>query len=415
MRLAFLSNKDPSIPEIDSDGGAVTVRHYAIELAKIGYDIDVFTPKLALENTRNDYEENKARAQSDNIVTLESKINVFRLPIRQVNRGIFKKEEIKDLPGILESFLFADSFERERLKHYDLINLFHPLTGFGVLGREMIDLDRTILFPMLLSEYYLKYQFVSGIYCDLENSLLSQVGHISSPSQDEVKTLIKKGISRKKINIVHRGINRDIFTHKIREESIPYGTVKIVCTNAIRPQKGQHQLVYTARLLKDRGLNPEILFVGENKRFYKPEHEEYYLNLLRLAENLEVKSNVKFLGAAEPQKIAEILKSSHLAVFPSETESFGKAPLEAIATGTPTILGDDVPAYREFARNGINAIFVKRTPEAFADTIRFLMTDKDKYLKLNRSSVGLNIQFSWEKVTSDLDLFYTKILSKRRK
>ena len=186
--------------------------------------------------------------------------------------------------------------------------------------------------------------------------------------------------------------------------------MSIVCTNAIRPQKAQHQLVYTADLLKREGINPKIIIVGENNRFYKSEHEEYYKNLSSLIARNNLQDNFNFVGSVAPNVVAHILRSSDIAVYPSESESFGKSVLEAIATGIPTIVGNDIPAYEEFVKPGINALSVERNPDEFARTIKLLINNEDLYTSLSKQGVESTREFTWKGVTQKLEELYATIL-----
>ncbi|MEK6895474.1 MAG: glycosyltransferase family 4 protein [Nanoarchaeota archaeon] len=411
MKLAFLSNKDPSLPYIDSDGGAVTVRYYAAELSRRGHLVDIFTPEITKKYAHDSYLQRKAHAQKNPLDDLVGEAKVHRKRIRSANRSLLQERDAKNLAGIVDSYLFADALPKRGLEEYDVVSIFHPLAGFGVMNRQLVDPNKTVLFPMLLSDFYMKYEHVSQMYRDLELSLLQQVGTITSPSQDEANTAIKRGISPEKIRIVHRGIDKKIFFPEEKPKGFnPYERISITCTNAIRPQKGQHHLILTAKLLKQKGMNVEVNFAGEHEHPYKPEHNDYYQNLLALAERNGVAKNVRFLGSLSPQEVSALLRSSDIAVFPSEAESFGKSPLEAIASGTPTIVGSDVPAYTEFVNEGENALSVERSPRKIAEAVTLLATDEDLYLRLSREGTKLSREFSWENVSLDLENLYKDIM-----
>jgi len=416
MKIAFLSNKDPSIPEIDSDGGAVTPRYYAFELGRRGHEIDIYTPKILTKSINNAYLKDKCNAQRDNKYCFDESVKVIRLPIEAINRGKLTRKT-KDLAGIVESFLFADAFEEGQLDGYDIITFFHPLTAYGLVIRGAADLKRSVLFPMLLSDHYIKYQSLSSTYCEMEQLLLTNVGHICSPSQHEKNVLSEKGIPEEKVNVVHRGFDDAIFYPKIRylNNKAKKGKVVIACTNAIRPQKGQHYLAYASILMKKLGFEPKVVIVGENKRFYKPEHEKYYENLKSLVEKLHLQNNFDFVGAVTSNVVADILRGADLAVFPSESESFGKSVLESIAVGTPTIVCDDIPEYREFIEPNVNALVIDRKPEKFTNAINLLMSNENLYYGLSEKGVKSTREFTWEVVTQKLEDMYLNIILERGK
>ena len=123
-----------------------------------------------------------------------------------------------------------------------------------------------------------------------------------------------------------------------------------------------------------------------------------------------MQDNFNFVGYVAPNVVAHILRSSDIAVYPSESESFGKSVLESIATGIPTIVGNDIPAYEEFVKPGINVLSVERNPDEFARTIKFLINNEDLYTSLSKQGVESTRNFTWKGVTKKLEELYVAIL-----
>ena len=139
--------------------------------------------------------------------------------------------------------------------------------------------------------------------------------------------------------------------------------------------KQQAQLVDVARFLKKGGFSPVITIVGENQNFIKDEYKSYYKSILNDIRVSGLENNFIFTGSISPSKIAELFRVNDIAVFPSIGESFGKAALEAICSGIPTILNDKVSAYKDFTTNYKNALFYKSTSSACAELIQRLIID----------------------------------------
>lgn len=410
MKIAFISNKDPSISSIDNDGGAITPKYYALELGKLGHNIDIFTPKIIHSAAYNHYFKAKSIAQDKEIVEMGINSKVIRKPLKPINREKFgKSNETKGLVGIIESFMFADTFTESQLYDYDIVSFFHPLTVHGILNRELINKKRTVMFPMLLSEEYMKYQDISKSYCELEKIALDLVGHICSPSEHEKKTLIKMGLSASKITVINRGYDEEIFIPNIRQGIKSPSRVNISVIGAIRPQKKQDLMIPVSKELIQLGIKPKILFIGENYKFYKIEHERYYQELIRSIKDERLIPYFEFLGGLNCGKVANILHNSDIAIFPSASESYGKAVLEAIATGTPTIVCDDVSAYREFAQPSVNVLSVKRDAEEIAGKVRGLIEDSGLYSQLSSGGIKTTRKFTWKNVTKELELFYQRL------
>ena len=112
----------------------------------------------------------------------------------------------------------------------------------GVLLGGLSSPSKTVLFPMLLSDEYKKYQEVSEVYCDLEQKVLEMAKAILSGSAEEMKRTQSKGINESKLYLVGRGYDDSIFKGRIRNSMVEkQDKVVISCIGSIRPQKNQLQ------------------------------------------------------------------------------------------------------------------------------------------------------------------------------
>ncbi|MEK7606673.1 MAG: glycosyltransferase family 4 protein [Patescibacteria group bacterium] len=415
MKIAFISSsRDPSLPQIDSDGGAVTIRHYASELGRLGHIVDIYTGRVAKSAHNNKYSNTKSKAQHENTITLGHNVRVIRNALKY-NAAHKHPPQLRpsEKLRVVHAQNFAHSFNPHDLHTYELVCLFHIITAYGFLSQKKILPNKVVLFPMLLSGEYKKFSTVSDAYIKIEQKVLSSVSHICSPSQSEKGALIALGIKKNKIAIVPRGFDETIFYHRARR-SYPKGKkVKIACVGAIRPQKQQDKLITIAKLLIRRGYLPKITIIGENKNFYDKTYEGYYLKIKKRIAQFGLKKFFHFTGNLESKKIANTLRKSDIAIFPSVGESFGKAAMEAIATGIPTILRKSISAYKEFAPRGVYALAVDDPPENFVRIIENLLLDHSLYLRISREGGILAKNFSWEITSKKLESFLKSIKKTR--
>lgn len=413
MRLAFLTyNRDPSIPTIDNDGCPVTVRHYALELGKLGHNVDIYVNKISPIPESGQYLKKKFKEQKEQLVNLGKNVDVVRVAINQTpfTKDIFLTQSVADIPEIIESITSVDFFKDKKLFAYDVVCIFHPLASFGPLFLGVTPLQKTVLFPMLLSNEYKKYQSVSNIYEELEALALKNVRNVFSCSNNERGLIIEKGVKPKSVKVIHRGFDDAIFSHQSKKYvSAKNKEIKIICVGSIKPQKQQSQLVDIVKSLKKERFTPVVTIVGENQNFIKDEYRSYYELILNAIKVARLESNFVFTGAVTPSRIAELLKANDVAVFPSIGESFGKAALESICSGIPTILNDEVPAYKDFAINNNNALFYKSTSEACSKLIQKVVLTPSLYSKLSRNGAQTNKKFRWRNVTLRLEKHLLKI------
>lgn len=86
---------------------------------------------------------------------------------------------------------------------------------------------------------------------------------------------------------------------------------------------------------------------------------------------------VRFLPyETDRDKLADLLAAAELFVAPSSVETFGLAPLEALASGTPVLAADRGGISEQVAASGAGACFESGDPRALADAaVRLLRSD----------------------------------------
>lgn len=93
-------------------------------------------------------------------------------------------------------------------------------------------------------------------------------------------------------------------------------------------------------------------------------------------EELPCGDNVELLGPQPHEKVLELLKEADVFLFPSHTEGFANALLEAMAVGLP-IIATDVGANAEMIEDKGGIIIPARGAEALAKAIALLKEDTD--------------------------------------
>jgi glycosyltransferase involved in cell wall biosynthesis len=412
MKLAFLTyNRDPSIPAIDNDGNPVTVRNYSYWLAKHGHEIDIFVNKVIPRMASSRYVKEKFKLQRKSMTWLYPGVRIIRVETDDLAaKEICANPELQEIPEIIQSILSSNYFKHYDLSNYDLICIFHPLSSFGVILQNLAPINKTILFPMLLSDEYLKFGDVSPIYIQLEQKILESVYRIFSTSFDEKNRLIMRHIHESKIKVIPRGIDLSSFTynHKVVPNS---GILKLVTVGSLRPQKRQHLLVNLVQNLITKGIDVKLTIIGENKLFTKPEYQDYYNQIKTNITQKNLSDNIIFTGSLESKEVAKLLNASDIALFPSISESFGKAALESICVGTPTIVARECLAYQEFAKNKENCLILPSSTTAFYRGIVNLLKDKDLYTNLSKNGELTREVFSWNRVTKILEDNLIEILT----
>lgn len=402
-----MSRRDPSLPTIDNDGGVVLLLGYGNALASLGHEVDIFTSRANTGWGIDEYVSRKRNLQVDDTVELSPGVRVVRKEVAPI-----RIDDVVDLNSdshvIRSSILFADTFTDE-LMEYDIVNFFHPTSAYGLLSQNKVIPDNTILFPMLLSTEYAKFKNITQSYLDMEMRVLTEAGSIFSSSPFEMNELEALGVDMEKVTVLARGFDTDTFKFKTRNRLSHKEPIKIVSVGAIRPQKQQDMLVDIALELGKRDINAQINIVGDNENFSYAKNQEYYNSVASRINELNLNDRIRFVGGKTPQELSDILSISDLALFPSVAESFGKAALEAISCGIPTVAAKRVEAYNIFMRDGVNALMVESSVADYITAIEKLYSDDELYASLSAAGRALSQQFSWTAVTKELESLYARV------
>ncbi|MDP3917898.1 MAG: glycosyltransferase [Candidatus Woesebacteria bacterium] len=417
MKLAFLtSNRDPSIPLIDNDGQPITVRNYTYWLSKFGHHIDIYSYKVIPDKISNNYFKRKFVLQKDKKVKLFPNVNVIRIDVpSQTTKDLFSSIDLRDMPEIIQSLVASEYFKDNLLFEYDTICMFHPLASFGVVFRNFIPLNKAVLFPMLLSDEYIKFKSVSLIYIQLEQLVLNSVAKIFSTSSDEKNTLRLRGIKNNKIEVLPRGIDVDIFKHVQKTISNNPKILRLITVGSIRPQKRQSILIEVVNQLLLNGLDVHLSIIGEKDNFTMDVYKKYYNDMKKEISNKKLYKNIEFEGAVCQQRLSKFYENSDIAIFPSISESFGKSVIESISSGTPTIIAKECKAYCDFAEDGVNSIFSGSNVEEITKSILMLINNPKLYMKISENGEFIKEGYGWEVVTRKLEKELVKLLESNQK
>ena len=108
----------------------------------------------------------------------------------------------------------------------------------------------------------------------------------------------------------------------------------VVFTGTLAAKKGVISLIDAWPLVRRQNSRAELHLYGKDTRKSEGESMETFLRQRLPAEH---RSSVHFHGHVDRERLIEVLSQAGVAVFPSMSEGFAWGPLEAMASGCPTI------------------------------------------------------------------------------
>lgn len=187
------------------------------------------------------------------------------------------------------------------------------------------------------------------------------------------------------------------------------GRLTVLNVGGIEPRKGSLTLIEAfARLralLPDR--DPLLVLAGGATLFdYRHEVDRFRA---RLAE-LGLGEHVRVLGSLPDGKVEHLYRAADLFAFPSTTEGFGLAALEALASELP-VVASDLDALRTFLQHGRSALLVPvGDSRALAHALAHLASDPGEREKLQAGGREVAASYTWDRAAIEHERAYAELL-----
>lgn len=183
----------------------------------------------------------------------------------------------------------------------------------------------------------------------------------------------------------------------------------VLSVGGIEPRKGSLTLLEGFAALRE--LVPErdpLLVVAGGATLFDYRHEIDRFRA-RLAE-LGLESNVWLLGSLPCDEMQRLYRAADLFAFPSTSEGFGLAALEALASGLP-VVASDLAAMRTFLEHGRNALLVPVGDSgALGAALARLAREAGLRDRLRAGGLQIAAAFSWDEAALAHERVYAELL-----
>ncbi len=243
----------------------------------------------------------------------------------------------------------------------------------GLMACKLLQIDSAATYHTSFPEYVEKYTkdvSLEAMAWKLAILFYQSVDEMLVPSQFIAQLLHKRGLRNRKLLVLDRWVDVQRFTPQKRVEGYwsQYGVdhadslVKFIYVGRVALEKNLQLIAQAYRNLRSTRDDLHLIIVGDG-----PYREE----LKKQLEGLPV----TFTGYLHGDELATAIASADVKLFPSTTDTWGNAPLEAQACGLPVIVSD-IGGQVELMRDGETGIMVKGNDlQALQAAMQTLMDD----------------------------------------
>ena len=342
-------------------------------------DIEIFIVSLS-KCTVLDYDNNH------NISTLNLSVDKVNIAKKKTLNKLSYLKIILKLKKIIKD-IKPDILHAHYASSYGLLGALSGFKPFiiSVWGSDIFDFPK----KSLVHKQVIKYN-------------LGKAGKILSTSHVMAKET--KKYTDKNIEVTPFGINTEIFKPtetfiQSSENSIIIGTIK-----ALEIEYGLEYLIRAFKIVKDKNVNIPIklLIVGGGSLEFE---------LKNLVSKLEIEDFTTFTGKIAYNEVPKYHNKIDISVFPSLSESFGVAVIEASSCEKPVVVSN-VGGLPEVVESNVTGIIVPaKSANEIANAIEKLIFNKELSLKMGKAGRQNVInKFNWNDNVNQMIGIYKNIL-----
>ena len=376
--------------EKDTGGMNVYVLQLAREYARRGNRVDVFT---------------RFHDPTDpKIVEIEEGARVIHLDAGPLYAS--KSDLFSYIPSFVNGLY---RFQREEETSYDLIHSHYWLSGMvgATLSRQWGAPHITTFHTLAKTKMRARPgEREPQLRQDIEGHVMSVADGIVVSTDEERQDVIRHyDAPPRNIQVIPAGVNLDMFQPVDRDAARAELGIKeervILYVGRIEPLKGIDILLRAVPML-EYGQDLRVLVVGGN-----PGNDAELDRLKSLTSELGIGDTVTFTGSVPQSTLPTYYSAADVFVLPSHSESFGLAPLEAMACGTPVVVSR-VGGMKTFVNSGENGYLVPwRCPESFAQRLDVLLANPELRQAMGQAARQKALSMGWDSVADQMLGYYS--------
>jgi D-inositol-3-phosphate glycosyltransferase len=384
---------------VDSGGQNVYVAHLAMQLAHLGYQVDVFTRRDS--------------AQQDFVVEWKPNVRVINVPAGPAE---FIAKEFM-LPYMEDFSRFMVRFARREKIQYDLTHANFFMSGIVAQRfKQATGTPFVITFHALGRVRRLSQGQADGfpdVRFAIEEGLMQDADRIIAECEqdrEDMETLY--GADPDRIDIAPCGFDSEEFwpvTASARDHlGLSPDEFIMLQLGRMVPRKGIDNVIQSvAELRRHHGIHARLMVVGGNSEKPDPDATPELGRLMALAHALGVAEQVTFVGQRPRADLRYFYSAANVFVTTPWYEPFGITPVEAMACSTP-VIGSAVGGIKSTVRDGETGFLVPpRDPAALAERLAWLYHHPQHAQRLGWAGMHRAYRhYTWRKVAARIADIY---------
>ncbi len=204
--------------------------------------------------------------------------------------------------------------------------------------------------------------------------------------------MIKNGVPSSKIHVVNIGFDPKRFVPK-NNYSNAFSPLRIIYSGILTKRKGIHLMAQVAKNLQNCAI--DWVFVGTKDDAYDCFH------------NMQNCIHIPFL---EHEQLVLQLHAADLFVFPSYSDSWGMAVIEAMACGLPVIVSENTGA-KDAVTNDCGFVIPIDDADALADKVLYFYNNRSEIERMGRNASKEAQEYTWDNYHKQVGDFINMISS----
>jgi D-inositol-3-phosphate glycosyltransferase len=239
---------------------------------------------------------------------------------------------------------------------------------------------------------------------DCEKIVMNSSSITTASSDYETNLIINNyNIDEKNIRKISPGIDREIFTYdsNLERENI------LLSVGRIQEQKRQIDVLKFIDNFRKIDTNFLCYFVGGPSG---KSGDEYLIQLKNVVKELNIGSNIEFLGNLTQAEIKLLMNKSKLLIHTSQFETFGLVAIEANTMGVP-VLTTNTGSLTEIIEHNKNGYISSKLIDGKVNNfVKNLLTDDKKFNEISSYCLENSKKYDWENTSKKLVDIYEGLI-----